>query len=189
MTKTVYQTDAAGYYVGPAIADESPLEQGVYLIPAGCVEIAPPAFTETQRACWNNGAWAVEDIPLPPQPEPVPPPPPTVDDVVIERRRRLAMGFDYDFGGGRGVHRIGTTELDMAGWDEVTKIALARHAMGATTPIAIVTDTGPADVTPADWLAILEAATAFRQPIWQASFALQTMDPIPADYTADTYWP
>ena len=38
-TKTVYQTDHLGLYVGPVIADASPLEEGVYLIPGGCIEI------------------------------------------------------------------------------------------------------------------------------------------------------
>jgi hypothetical protein len=113
----------------------------------------------------------------------------TADDVIAERKRRLAAGFDYDFGDARGAHRIGTTEADMIGWDEVSKIALARHALGAAEPIAIITDTGPAEVAPLEWLSILEAASAFRQPIWAASFALQALEPIPADYADDARWP
>lgn len=108
--------------------------------------------------------------------------------IMTERTHRLALGFDYEFGDARGVHRIGTTPADMAGWDEVTKLALARHATGSTTPIGIVTDTGPVQITPAEWLAILEAANDFRQPIWHASFALQAMDPIPEDFAADHWW-
>lgn len=110
------------------------------------------------------------------------------EDVIAERARRLAGGFVFDFGDPRGVHRIGTTEADMAGWSEVTMLAQARLAIGDATPIAIVTDTGPTSVTPAEWLSILLASAAHRQPIWQASFALQTMDPIPADYAEDGYW-
>ena len=110
-------------------------------------------------------------------------------DVSRERDRRLALGFDYDFGDARGVHRIGTTKGDEEGWDEVTKIALSRNAIGSTDPITIMTDTGPAVVTPLEWLAVLEAAAAFRQPIWQASFVLQAMDPIPDDYAEDSHWP
>lgn len=118
------------------------------------------------------------------------PPPPTVNDVVAERTRRLALGFDYDFGDARGVHRIGTTAADMEGWDEVTSFANALNQAGdTTTAISIITDTGPVDVTAPEWNAILIAAGQFRQPIWQASFVLQTMDPIPADYTDDGYWP
>lgn len=40
--KTVYQTDHFGWYTGETIADESPLEPGVFHIPAGCFEDAPP---------------------------------------------------------------------------------------------------------------------------------------------------
>lgn len=109
--------------------------------------------------------------------------------VVVERARRLALGFDYDFGDGRGVHRIGQTAADLAGWSEVTTAAQTAINLGSTTPIGIVTDTGPVAVTPLEWQAILAAATAYRQPIWAASFALQAMSPIPVDFTVDSYWP
>jgi hypothetical protein len=69
--KQVIQLDAAGYFVGFATADESPLEPGVYLIPGGCIEAPAPTVPEGQRAKWN-GAWVFEDIPQPePEPEPV----------------------------------------------------------------------------------------------------------------------
>lgn len=128
----------------------------------------------------------VEEVPDP-EPEPQPP---TINDVLAERARRLALGFDYDFGDQRGVHRIGTTPDDMVGWDEVTKFAQALiNAGDTTTTIGIVTNTGPAEVTALEWNAILIAAGEFRQPIWQASFSLQVMDPIPEDYADDSYWP
>ena len=117
------------------------------------------------------------------------PPGPSTDDVISERARRLAMGFDYDFADARGIHRIGTSDTDMIGWDEVTKLALTRNARGSDAPIGIITDTGPVEVTPLEWMAVLEAASAFRQPIWHASFQLQAMDPIPGDYDADKHWP
>ncbi|MGB5903822.1 MAG: hypothetical protein WBH00_13320 [Xanthobacteraceae bacterium] len=110
--------------------------------------------------------------------------------IVTERERRLAVGFDYDFGEARGVHRIATAEQDMRGWDEVTKVANAMLALGDTTStIGIVTETGPAAVTAIEWQHVLVAAGTFRQPIWTASFALQAMDPIPTDVTDNQYWP
>lgn len=57
MPKTVYQMDHLGLFVGSLEARESPLEPGVYLIPAGCVEVEPPAPTEYQVAIWSDGAW------------------------------------------------------------------------------------------------------------------------------------
>jgi len=112
-----------------------------------------------------------------------------VDQVLAERARRLALGFDYDFKDARGVHHIGTTAQDMAGWDEVTQYANALLATGdTTTTIAIKTATGAAAVTAPEWQQILLASAQFRQPIWLASFALQVMSPIPQDYTSDQYW-
>lgn len=121
-------------------------------------------------------------------------PPETLDEVVSrivrERQRRMALGFEFDFGDARGVHHIGTTEADMVGWRDVNDVAFKSMARGQTTKqIAIVTDTGPTIVTASEWLDVLDAAEAFRQPIWAASFALQAADPIPPDFANDSYWP
>lgn len=114
----------------------------------------------------------------------------TVSDVLAERSRRLGLGFLYEFGDERGVHQIGTTPEDMAGWDEVTQFAQAMMALGDnTSTITVVTDTGLCSVTAEEWMAVLVAAGAHRQPIWQASFVLQQMSPIPVDYAADSRWP
>lgn len=113
----------------------------------------------------------------------------TADDVARERNRRLALGFDYDFGGQRGVHHIGTTDADMRGWSEVSTYAGALIDSGDTeTTIAIATDTGLTQVTAPEWRAIEIAAAAFRQPLWAASFALMAQSPIPQDYTDDSHW-
>lgn len=110
-------------------------------------------------------------------------------DVHAERDRRLAGGFDYDFGDDRGVHRIATTPGDMVGWQDVTTWATVQKLLDNTSAtLPIKTETGPTIVTPGDWFLVLEAATAFRQPIWGASFVLEAMDPIPADYADNLYW-
>lgn len=112
---------------------------------------------------------------------------PTAEDVARERDRRVALGFDYDFGDGRGVHRIGTTEADLRGWSEVSTYAGALLDSGdTTTRIAIATDTGACEVTAAEWRAVEIAAAQFRQPIWARSFVL--MQTLPMDYTADAHW-
>lgn len=56
-TKTVYQYDHAGIYAGQTEADESPLEPGVFLIPARCVTIEPPEFSGDQWPRWNGAKW------------------------------------------------------------------------------------------------------------------------------------
>lgn len=184
----VYQTDADGYYVGPVHADPSPLEADVWLVPGGCVTEAPPEPPEGHRARWTGAQWQVEaPVELEPDPEPEAP---TARDVIAERDRRLALGFDYDFGDARGIHRIGTTTDDRRGWQEVTDASNAAIALGQPyAEFTIVTDTGPAVITAMEWQAILVAATGHRQPIWQASFGIQALDPIPADYAADERWP
>lgn len=99
-----------------------------------------------------------------------------INEVIDVRTAKLASGFNHDFGPGRGVHRIGTTDADMAGWDEVTKFANAMVALGdTTTTIDLVTDTAPVSVTSMDWQSVLIAAGLFRQPIWATSFVLQGM--------------
>lgn len=80
----VYQTDIDGVFIGITTADTDPMDASNLLIPAGCVETAPPSTTDTQLARWDGSAWAVEDIPAP-EPEPTPEP---VDPAVEARAER-----------------------------------------------------------------------------------------------------
>ena len=56
-TKTVFQTDHLGIYIGPVQADPSPLEEGVWLIPGGCVESKPPVAGDNQVQRWDGKRW------------------------------------------------------------------------------------------------------------------------------------
>lgn len=56
--KVVYQTNYSGLFVGETLADESPLEPGVFPLPAGCVELAPPEkWPDDQWPRWNGFKW------------------------------------------------------------------------------------------------------------------------------------
>ena len=67
----VYQTDINGVYVGATTADKDPLDGTNWLIPAGCVETAPPTITDKQLAKWDGAKWSVENTPVvEPEPEP-----------------------------------------------------------------------------------------------------------------------
>lgn len=158
------------YYATLEVADDFPA--GYATLPGG-----------NFPAVWNdNGVLRPESE----RPAPIP----TAADVAAERDRRLAGGFNYDFGDARGVHTFGTTEADMKGWRDVTDYANALIALGdTTTTIGILTETGSAQVTALEWMAILDAAAMFRQPIWQASFVLTSMSPTPSDYANNVYWP
>lgn len=73
-TKFVSQLDRDGYFVAAVIADESPREPGVYLLPAGAVDVEPPVVPEGKRARYTGGTFVLEDMPVPPpNPEPVEP--------------------------------------------------------------------------------------------------------------------
>lgn len=61
-TKTVYNYNPdTGEYLGPETAHESPMEPGVYLLPAHSTETAPPEAGEHQAAVYRNGAWLLTD--------------------------------------------------------------------------------------------------------------------------------
>ncbi|HEY6032060.1 MAG TPA: hypothetical protein VIU44_15925 [Gaiellaceae bacterium] len=212
----IWNYDAAtGALLSAGVADPDPLSEGDWLVPACATTVAPPSVPPGKAAVFSNGSWSlipdhrgetwwraygeavvVSAVGDPAQSglfavEPAAPPP-TAENVQAERTRRLARGFNYTFPNGdpRGTVRIGTTETDMAGWDEVTKLAAAEIATGnASTEINILTDTGPVVVTAQEWQSVLIAAGNFRQPIWAASFALQAQSPIPASYADDSHWP
>lgn len=61
-TKSVYQYDRSGMFVGQTDADESPLEPGVFLIPARCVDVAPPEFSGDQWPRWNGAKWQLVSV-------------------------------------------------------------------------------------------------------------------------------
>lgn len=88
--KIVSQLDADGIFVAPVVADPSPLEPGVFLIPAGAVDAPPPSVPQGQRARWL-GFWSIEPIPEP-EPEPDPEPPvPTIPRQVSRAQGKAAL--------------------------------------------------------------------------------------------------
>jgi hypothetical protein len=89
--KTVIQLDHDGYYSGTTIADESPLEPNVFLMPAGTIDASIPSILDGKRAKWN-GDWVIEDIP---QPE-LDPIPDAVELTYAEKRiQEYPNVFDY----------------------------------------------------------------------------------------------
>jgi hypothetical protein len=91
MTKQVSQLDTGGYFVCLTVADESPLEPGVFLMPAGTVDAPPPEIPEGQRAKWADG-WVFEDIP---QPDTAPEAPATILTYAQKRAVEYPPVADY----------------------------------------------------------------------------------------------
>lgn len=89
----VYQTDLNGVYVGTTTADQDPLDSANWLIPAGCVETAPPTVTDGQFAKWGGTNWSIENIPVV---EPDPEREPIAPEVSARRKRdELLMTSDW----------------------------------------------------------------------------------------------
>ena len=80
--KQVAQLDHDGYFVCMTVADESPLEHGVYHMPAGTVDADAPIIPNGHLAKWDGDGWVFEPIPVPePDPAPEPPAPPTYKEL------------------------------------------------------------------------------------------------------------
>ena len=62
-TKTVYQLDRHHCYLCTAAADRDPLDENNWLIPAGCVEVAPPQAGKNQTAQWQQESQTWRIIP------------------------------------------------------------------------------------------------------------------------------
>lgn len=62
----IYNYDPITYsFTGESVADESPLEPGVFLIPAHATTKKPPSISYPKHAVWRNEKWKVEQIPVP----------------------------------------------------------------------------------------------------------------------------
>lgn len=57
----VCQLDTAGFFLSMVEADYSPLEEGVILIPGGCVQAEPPELQPGRRAHWTGQGWEYFD--------------------------------------------------------------------------------------------------------------------------------
>jgi hypothetical protein len=51
-----------GYFVGESLADESPLEPGIFLIPAHATTIEPPTTTNNELAVFDGQLWTKQEV-------------------------------------------------------------------------------------------------------------------------------
>ncbi len=65
MNCTVYRV-VNGFYAGEHVLDKgdlNPRAPDTWLIPAGCVTVAPPDLRDGEQARWDGGAWVIEAVP------------------------------------------------------------------------------------------------------------------------------
>ncbi|KEQ07016.1 hypothetical protein [Pseudorhizobium pelagicum] len=132
---------------------------------------------------WENGAWVDKT----PEPEPRPL---TALDVDIEHDRRANEGKTFTVDG------YGDIPLEGSLRTQTVLLALkdtARDLQAAeiTAPVLFLTDrdNGDHNLTPEQVIALVDQGKAFMQALHEAKRALKAITPIPADYTADSYWP
>ena len=58
----IYSYDLQGNYTGESVAEESPLEKGVYLIPANATTIKPPINEDNEMAVFDGEIWNIEAV-------------------------------------------------------------------------------------------------------------------------------
>ena len=84
-----------GIFHAEGLADESPLEPGVFLIPAHATTLKPPKATLPKVAVFKDGKWSIETLPPPPpepEPEPAPPAPLTPAEKLAQSGLTVADG-------------------------------------------------------------------------------------------------
>lgn len=93
--KLFHYHPVTGIFLGEGLADESPLEPGVWLIPAHATTEEPPEAGKGQQVMWN-GEWRIEAIPEP-EPEPEPEPTPELELEPLTPQEKLArLGLTVD---------------------------------------------------------------------------------------------
>lgn len=90
-----------GVFIGVDFAQESPLEPGIFLLPAGATFVEPPQVSDRKQAIWGGESWSVQDIPLPPEPAPTiftkpePEPEPLTWASVRRKRNKILSQSDW----------------------------------------------------------------------------------------------
>lgn len=213
----VYHYDEEGVFVGSSEADPSPLEPGVFLVPANATPAAPPEAGDTEAgegevAVFDGTDWTlhpdhrgtiywqpdgteveIDRIGVAPPEDALsdpPPAPPSRADVFAQRDRRLALGATISVAGYGDVPVRGRID-DMIAYLSVKDMAHALQDQGVTAPAITLRDAANTlhTLTPAQAIALISQAQAVAQEIYAASWALLDAPDLPEDVASDAHWP
>lgn len=106
-----------------------------------------------------------------------------------ERLRRIGLTFTATLSA-IGAIPIDMTEQSRSNIAGLTTLAIILAGQGVTTPITTFRDAANVDhaLTPSQAIALGVQAAQRVDAVYKKSWALKAMNPIPADYTADSYW-
>lgn len=106
------------------------------------------------------------------------------DDVNAERDRRIIAGKTIN-----GVAVTGREE-DARNLTNLALAAQLRLASADTTTTTTFRDGNNVDhdLTPSEMLALWQGSAAYVSDLYAASWVIKALDPIPADFDADSYW-
>ena len=91
----IYNYNQNQVYVSTGVADESPLEPGIYLIPANATSTPVPTYSDGQQVVWNGSSWDIQIVPTPTEePEYIPTVEELWEDLRIIRDQKL---FETDY--------------------------------------------------------------------------------------------
>ncbi|MCB1511067.1 MAG: DUF4376 domain-containing protein [Hyphomicrobiaceae bacterium] len=161
------RTDPATF-TAPEIAD------------AGYVEApAKPSFDpDAEYLDWTGSDWAVESQPYP-----------SAEDVNRERDRRTLAGKTFTVTGYGDIPVAGdaTSQLNLLALKDTARDLKAANVTAAVIPYRDAVN-GQHQLTADQIIELVDAGKAQVQLLYSKSWALKAMDPIPRDFTDDSYW-
>lgn len=166
-TKTVSQLDNQGYFIGYTVADQSPLEEGVWLLPARAVDTLPPDIPEGFKAKFSNGSFQLEEILVTDEPtEPTPSYTQFELDQMRYQKRAMVQADLLAYMAADNMSRVRSgvwTVSDLTGLMDDPAIKTALSFMStlsyelATQAIMAATNPLMTEEIKADWVAKLQA--------------------------------
>ena len=183
--KIFHYDPKTGVFVAPGLADESPLEPGVFLVPAHATDIAPPNVAENEIAVFADGNWGTVTV-APPDPPAQPTAAEIWEHIKALRDRRKAGGVKV---------KVGTVNK----WfhsDDASRIQqMGLVMMGASIPADLqwkTMDSSFVTMTQAVAGSVFAAAAASDQAIFavaEGHRVAMEASADPASYDYSTGWP